>query len=263
MQNVRPKKGLGQHFLVDKNIASKIAHSLQLHDIEKVIEVGPGMGILTDFLFSMETETYIIEIDTEAIQYLSDKYPDRKEHIIHADFLRYDLNEFSKGKQIAIVGNFPYHISTQILFKAFDNKHIVGELVGMFQLEVGRRITQKPGTKDYGILSVLLQAFYDMEFLFSVNETVFRPPPRVKSGVIRMTRNKVETLGCDEKLFFRLVKAAFNQRRKTLRNSLKQFLTGMPTEKPIFNNRPEQLGVAEFVEIASFIEQFKTSTYEI
>ncbi len=252
---VRPKKHLGQHFLTDQNIAEKIAASLAPEGkFKKVLEVGPGTGMLTKYLLPHEEfETWVCEIDRESVAYLEQNYPELKERIIAADFLRRDFTEFF-SEPTAVIGNFPYNISTQILFRVLDFKDMVPEVVGMFQKEVAVRIAEKPGTKAYGITSVLLQAWYDIEYLFTVPPTVFSPPPKVDSAVIRLRRNNTTDLGCDEKLFIQVVKAAFNQRRKQMRNSLHAFTIKEGEEKnPVFTQRPEQLSVKEFVELTKIL----------
>jgi len=221
--SVKPKKHLGQHFLKDENIAKKIADTLTLNNYDTLIEIGPGMGVLTKYLLEKDITTYVVEIDTESVDYLKANYLKLSTRIIEADFLKYDLYPVFKDKQLAITGNFPYNISTQIVFKALENRQQIPEFTGMFQKEVAQRICQKEGSKAYGILSVLTQAFYDAEYLFTVPPTVFNPPPKVDSGVLRLIRKENYTLPCSEKLFFRVVKTAFQQRRKTLRNSLKTF----------------------------------------
>ena len=220
MSKVRAKKHLGQHFLKDLGIARDIAHSLSLNNYSKVLEVGPGMGVLTQFLILLDTETFVIEIDKESVSYLKKHYPELDNHLIEGDFLKLPLQEIFK-EPIAIIGNFPYNISSQILFKAIDHKDLIPEIVGMFQKEVAERVVSPPGSKKYGITSVLLQCYYDAEYLFTVDETVFDPPPKVKSAVIRLKRNNRDKLDCDEKKFIQVVKTAFSQRRKTLRNALK------------------------------------------
>ena len=248
-----PKKSLGQHFLNDRHIAEKIVSSLKADGIRRVIEVGPGTGALTPLLLKEERfDCSFVEIDTEAAEYLKIKFPEIKDKLIVADFLRLPLENFAENEQLAIIGNFPYNISTQIFFRILDYRSIVKEAVGMLQKEVAERIAAPPGTKTYGITSVLLQAFYDIEYLFTVHEHVFTPPPKVKSGVIRLTRNKVEILPCNEALFFRIVKTAFNQRRKMLGNSLKSLLNNK--NSPLLTKRPEQLSVNEFIELTNFIE---------
>lgn len=249
MEIVRAKKGLGQHFLKDTNIAKEIVDSLS-ESSKNIVEIGPGMGVLTQFLLEKEdANLFVIEIDSESVVYLKKHYPDLSERIIEKDFLKLDLATIF-SEPFAIIGNFPYNISSQILFKVLDYKDQIPEVVGMFQKEVAVRVASKPGNKDYGILSVLLQAFYDIEYLFTVEPDVFNPPPKVKSAVIRLKRNAISHLDCDEQKFKQVVKTAFNQRRKTLRNSLKSFsfIDGF-TQEDIFNKRPEQLGVEEFVYI--------------
>lgn len=248
---VRAKKHLGQHFLTDQNIAAKIADSLQPDGkYRKVLEVGPGMGVLTKFLLQRDdVETWVVEIDRDSVAYLHEHYPQLSERIIADDFLRKDFTEFF-SEPTAVIGNFPYNISTQILFRVLDFKDSVPEVVGMFQKEVAQRIAEKPGSKTYGITSVLLQAWYDIEYLFTVPPSVFSPPPKVQSAVIRLRRNKVTNLGCDEKMFTQVVKTAFNQRRKQLRNSLHAFdIIGGEEKNEIFTLRPERLSVEDFVRL--------------
>lgn len=250
MYDVRPKKHLGQHFLKDVNIARKIV--LSLHDNYNVLEIGPGTGILTKYLLETpQINLKLIEVDKESVNYLSLQYPEIKEQIYFADFLASDLKVLFSDR-FSVIGNFPYNISTQILFKVLDYRSQITEVVGMFQKEVAVRIASGPGTKDYGILSVLMQAFYKIEYLFTVNESVFIPPPKVKSAVIRFTRNAVEKLDCDEKLFFRIVKTAFNQRRKTLRNALSSFkFNSDPAITILLTKRAEQLFVQDFIFLAN------------
>ncbi len=259
MKLVKAKKHLGQHFLTDEQIAADTVDALQMTDqYSKVIEVGPGMGVLTKYLVKRkDLETYIIDIDGESIQFLLENFEELDDsRIIEGDFLRYDLNGIFGENNFAIVGNFPYNISSQILFKAYDNRDKVIEVVGMFQKEVAERIAAPPGSKTYGILSVLLQAYYNIDYLFTVEPDVFDPPPKVQSAVIRLQRNNVKSLDVDEKRFKSIVKIAFNQRRKTLRNSLKQFINEKPEVKEniIFNERPEQLSVAQFIEIVKLLD---------
>jgi len=254
MASVRAKKNLGQHFLNDKNIAQKIVESLQANNVNKVLEIGPGMGVLTQFLLQNKAyETSAVEIDRESVEYLNTHFPEIKERIISADFLKLNLhNHFTEP--FAIIGNFPYNISSQIFFKVLEYRNQIPEVVGMLQKEVAERLAAGPGSKTYGILSVFLQAYYNIEYLFTVNEDVFTPPPKVKSGVIRLTRNQTEHLDCDEKHFRGIVKMAFNQRRKTMRNSLKSMITSDELKSnPIFDKRPEQLGVDEFVMVVRMI----------
>ncbi|WP_426669492.1 16S rRNA (adenine(1518)-N(6)/adenine(1519)-N(6))-dimethyltransferase RsmA [Mucilaginibacter sp. McL0603] len=255
MSLVRAKKHLGQHFLTDKNIAAKIVGSLQLAvGYTQVLEVGPGMGILSDFLLQRtDLQTYLIDIDTESYEFLQKKYPQLGERLINDDFLEMDFNKVFT-EPFGIIGNFPYNISSQILFKVLDNRQKVIEVVGMFQKEVAERCSAKAGSKEYGILSVFLQAYYKVEYLFTVKAGVFNPPPKVLSAVIRLTRNNAEQLNCDEKLFWQVVKAGFNQRRKTLRNALsslinKEKLTG----EPMLDLRAERLSVDDFVNLTNKI----------
>jgi len=252
---VRAKKYLGQHFLKDENIASKIADTLSYSDYGSVFEIGPGMGVLTKYLLDKDITTYVIEIDSESVAYLKANYLKLSDRIIEKNFLKYDLSEIFKNEQFAIIGNFPYNISTQIVFKTLEYRDQIPEFSGMFQKEVAQRICQKEGSKVYGILSVLTQAFYDAEYLFTVSPSVFNPPPKVDSGVLRLKRKENFHLKCDEKLFFKVVKTAFNQRRKTLRNSLKSFnLSDNLKANAIFGKRPEQLSVSSFIELTSLIE---------
>ncbi len=254
--SVRPKKHLGQHFLKDETIASQIADSLIRSGYETVLEIGPGMGILTKYLLQKKFKTHVIEIDPESVEYLKAHFLNLTDRIIEADFLKINIPQLFPNQQIAIIGNFPYNISTQIVFKTLENRHLIPEFCGMFQKEVGARIAEKAGSKVYGILSVLTQAFYDVEYLFTVDETVFDPPPKVKSGVIRLTRKENYLLPVNEQFFFRVVKTAFNQRRKTLRNSLKTLnLSDKLREEAIFALRPEQLSVSQFIDLTAKIEK--------
>ncbi len=254
MDKVKAKKHLGQHFLNDENIARKIADTLSLSGYQKVLEIGPGMGVLTKYLLDKPIDTYVIEIDTESVEYLKTHYLKLSNKIISKDFLKYDLKEVFGEEPFAIIGNFPYNISSQIVFRALDLREQVVEFSGMFQKEVAERICEKKGSKTYGILSVLVQAFYDAEYLFTVSENVFTPPPKVKSGVLKLTRKENYHLPCNEKLFFNVVKTAFNQRRKTLRNSLKPIgISDNVKENKIFDLRPEQLSVEEFIEITKML----------
>ena len=250
MNQVKAKKHLGQHFLNDENIAQQIADSLTLEGYTNVLEIGPGMGVLTKYLLEKPIATYVIEIDTESVDYLQKHYPKLEGKIISKDFLKYNITEVMGNEPFAIIGNFPYNISTQIVFKTLELRHQIPEFSGMFQKEVAERICEKKGTKAYGILSVLAQAFYEAEYLFTVSEHVFTPPPKVKSGVLRLRRKENYQLPCDEKLFFTVVKTAFNQRRKTLRNSLKSYqLSDNLKEDSIFDLRPEQLSVEQFIDL--------------
>lgn len=254
--SVKAKKHLGQHFLKDENIAQKIADTLPESGFDRILEIGPGMGVLTKYLLNKNQELSVIEIDRESVAYLQSHYPDLEANILSEDFLKLDLKALFPQKQLAIIGNFPYNISTQIVFKALENRDVVPVFSGMFQKEVAERIASKPGNKVYGILSVLTQAFYEVEYLFTVSEQVFSPPPKVKSGVIRLVRKRDFHLDCDEVLFFKVVKTAFQQRRKTLRNSLKLFeLDADATTDKIFSERPERLGVNEFVALTKLVEK--------
>ena len=259
MRAVRPKKNLGQHFLTDLNIAKAIADTVDACPDIPVLEVGPGMGVLTQFLMPKGRDLKVVEIDSESVAYLYEKFPELRENVVAEDFLRMDLTKLFNGRQFVLTGNYPYDISSQIFFKMLDNKDLIPCCTGMIQREVAQRMASAPGTKAYGILSVLIQAWYDVEYLFTVDENVFNPPPKVKSAVIRMTRNGVSELGCDWNLFRRVVKTAFNQRRKMLRGSLKPlFQTGMPGEGffglDIMTKRPEQLTIAQFVELTNLVE---------
>lgn len=257
---VRAKKHLGQHFLKDKGICEKIATQLTNHGgCKNVVEIGPGMGALSEFLINRgDLNLWLLDVDNESIDFLKQAYPQLTDRIILADFLRIDLKTLMGYEPFCVVGNFPYNISTQILFKCLEYRNQIPEIMGMFQKEVAVRIAEKPGSKEYGITSVLFQAFYDIHYCFTVDEHVFIPPPKVKSGVIRCTRNKRENLGCDEKLFFRVVKMAFNQRRKTLRNSLKQLLAGNELPEEFTNQRPEKLSVEQFIDLTLFIHSLES-----
>lgn len=255
MELVKAKKHLGQHFLKDLNIAQKIADTLSLANYKKVVEIGAGMGVLTQFLLKKDIEVYVVEIDKESVAYLEAHYPELRGKIIADDFLKYDIAGYLR-EPFAIIGNFPYNISTQIVFKLLELRDYVPEFSGMFQKEVAERICEREGSKTYGILSVLVQAFYEATYLFTVSEGVFNPPPKVKSGVLRLVRKPDYHLDCDEALFFTIVKTAFNQRRKTLRNSLKPLLTNESLKKnSIFDKRPEQLPWQDFVFITKEISR--------
>ena len=260
MRKVRAKKSLGQHFLTDLSIAERIAHTLDDFSHLPVLEVGPGMGVLTQFLLEMGLDLTVVELDSESVDYLEVAYPQLHGRIIGEDFLKMDLHELYGDKPFCVIGNYPYNISTQIFFKVLDYRDQVACCSGMLQREVAQRIAEPPGSKAYGILSVLLQAWYDIEYLFTVDEHVFNPPPKVKSGVIRLTRNSVTDLGVDEHMFKRLVKLSFGQRRKMLRSSLKSVFMADPAvmERDVFRQRPEQLGVDDFIaltELATSIGQ--------
>ncbi len=255
--SVRAKKHLGQHFLKDLSICQKISDAVNTTQLyNKVLEVGPGMGALTQFLLKRDDlDVHVIEIDTESVDYLQTHYPQLEGKIYSDDFLKLDLTQLMGDEPFAVVGNFPYNISTQILFKVLDYKDQIPEVVGMFQKEVAERIAEKPGSKTYGITSVLLQAFYEIDYLFTVDEHVFNPPPKVKSGVIRLKRNDVKKLDCDEKFFKQIVKQAFNQRRKTLRNSLKSLIPEkIDKTESIFSLRPERLSVADFIRLSQLLD---------
>ena len=264
MQKVRPKKNLGQHFLTDLNIAKRIADTVDACPDLPILEIGPGMGVLTQFLVTKGREVKAVEIDKESVDYLHENFPALRDNIIGEDFLRMDLNRIFDGRQFVLTGNYPYDISSQIFFKMLDYKDLIPCCTGMIQREVAQRMAAEPGSKTYGILSVMIQAWYNVEYLFTVDEGVFNPPPKVKSAVIRMTRNSVSSLGCNEQLFKRLVKTVFNQRRKMLRVSLKQLLseetlktlTDAPTSpfnQQFATKRPEQLSIGQFVELTDMV----------
>ena len=261
MRQVRPKKNLGQHFLTDLDIARRIADTVDACPGIPVLEVGPGMGVLTQYLVPKDREVKVVEIDRESVAYLNEHFPKLRDNIIGEDFLRMDLDRLFDGRQFVLTGNYPYDISTQIFFKMLDNRHLIPCCTGMIQREVAQRIASEPGNKAYGILSVLIQAWYDVEYLFTVDENVFNPPPKVKSAVIRMTRNDTSQLGCDEALFRRVVKTAFNQRRKMLRVSLRPLFTAEHPASADFyahefmTRRPEQLSIPEFVVLTNLVAQ--------
>ncbi len=271
MKLVKPKKFLGQHFLKDLDIAKAIADTVDACPNLPVLEVGPGMGVMTQFLMPKDRLIKVVEIDFESVAYLRKNFPALEENIIEDDFLKMHLDRTFGGESFVLTGNYPYNISSQIFFKMLENKGLIPCCTGMIQKEVAERITAKPGNKTYGILSVLIQAWYDVEYLFTVHENVFNPPPKVKSAVIRMTRNNVENLGCDEVLFKQVVKTTFNQRRKTLRNSIRPIFananqhreqSGLPAmdftdflAQDIFNKRPEQLSVEEFIMLTNSVEK--------
>lgn len=252
MQQVRPKKFLGQHFLTDLSVAQRIAETISAG---RVLEIGPGMGVLTQYLLkNKDIDLTAIELDRESVAYLQEWYPEL--HLIEGDFLKLDLAELYPEGEFCVIGNYPYNISSQIFFKVLEYKDRIPVCSGMIQKEVAERIASKPGKKAYGILSVLLQAYYDIEYLFTVNENVFAPPPKVKSAVVRLTRNRRQELGCDEQLFKQVVKTAFNQRRKQMRNSLMS-LVGKDNpllSDPVFTKRPEQLSVEEFIQLTNLID---------
>ena len=249
--NVKPKKYLGQHFLIDEKISELISEAISKSNKINLLEIGPGTGALTKFLLHENINLISYELDTESIAYLNTEYPTLK--VYNEDVLKIDWTKLFEGNY-SVTGNFPYNISSQILFKIYENRTIIDEMVGMFQKEVAERICSGPGSKKYGILSVLIQAFYSTEYLFTVDEEVFNPPPKVKSGVIKITRNDIVELDCDEKLFFRVVKAIFNQRRKMARNSLKSLLGDKKIEHVLLTKRPEELSIENFIEITKMIE---------
>jgi len=254
MNKVRAKKHLGQHFLKDLSIARAIVDALSNEGYDNVIEVGPGMGVLTQYLLKKDFITHVIELDHESVVYLQAEYPHLSPRIYSTDFLQLDLSKISRN-QFALIGNFPYNISSQILFKALDYKEQITEVVGMFQKEVAERVASGPGNRKYGIISVLLQAYFDIEYLFTVDEDVFEPPPKVKSGVIRLRRNDKEKLDCNEKFFKRVVKQSFSQRRKTLRNSLKPLIGKSDFNDPLLTQRAEKLSVEDFVYLTNLLEK--------
>jgi 16S rRNA (adenine1518-N6/adenine1519-N6)-dimethyltransferase len=272
MKQVRPKKNLGQHFLTDLSIAKRIADTVDEPYADlPVLEVGPGMGVMTQYLVEKPRPLKVVEIDRESVAYLNENFPKLRENILGADFLRMDLNEVFGGQQFVLTGNYPYDISSQIFFKMLDNRDLIPCCTGMIQHEVAVRMAAHPGNKQYGILSVLIQAWYNVEYLFTVEPSVFNPPPKVQSAVIRMTRNEVQHLGCDEQLFKRVVKTVFNQRRKMLRVSLKQLLSNdaiatlnaqlsTVSSQLSLALRPEQLTIAQFVELTNAIDALCAST---
>ena len=258
MKSVKPKKNLGQHFLTDLNVAKRIADTVDTCPNIPILEIGPGMGVLTQYLVEKHRDVKAVEIDKESVAYLNEAFPILHDNIVGADFLQMNLEDIFSGKQFVLTGNYPYDISSQIFFKMLDNKNLIPCCTGMIQREVALRIAAQPGNKTYGILSVLIQAWYDVEYLFTVDEDVFNPPPKVKSAVIRMTRNNVSKLNCDEILFKRLVKTVFNQRRKMLRVSLRQMIPNKVHEnfyeQDVMTKRPEQLTIAQFVELTNMVE---------
>ena len=257
MKSVKPKKFLGQHFLKDLAVARQIADTVDACPGLPLLEVGPGMGVLTQFLLKKERPLKVVEVDYESVAYLRENYPELEENIIEDDFLKMHLERLFDGQPFVLTGNYPYNISSQIFFKMLDYKDLIPCCTGMIQKEVAERIAAAPGSKTYGILSVLIQAWYSVEYLFTVHEHVFNPPPKVKSAVIRMTRNETQALGCNEKLFKQIVKTTFNQRRKTLRNSIKPILgkDSPLTQDTLFDKRPEQLSVAQFIALTNQVEE--------
>ena len=258
MKPVKPKKALGQHFLKDLSIAKAIADTVDRFPGLPILEVGPGMGVLTQYLVPKQRELKVVEIDDESVTYLRDTYPELEDSIVADDFLKMHLDHLFDGRPFVLTGNYPYNISSQIFFKMLDNRDRIPGCTGMIQREVAQRLASRSGTKAYGVLSIFVQAWYDVEYLFTVDETVFNPPPKVKSAVISMRRNGVTDLGCDEALFRRIVKTVFTQRRKTLRNGIKSIVgSGCPLlAEEIFDKRPEQLSVQEFVSLTNNVERY-------
>lgn len=252
MQKVKPKKALGQHFLTDLNVAARIASTIDDFRELPTLEVGPGMGVLTQFLLEKDPKVTVVELDSESVVWLREHYTDLR--IVEADFLRLDLAETMNGNAFTVIGNYPYNISSQIFFKVLDYKDMIPCCAGMLQREVAERLAAPPGTKTRGILSVLLQAWYDVSYLFTVSEHVFNPPPKVKSGVIRMVRNSRTELGVDEALFKSVVKTTFGQRRKTIRNSIRAICPNFPADHPLAGKRPEQLSVEDFIALTAAVE---------
>jgi len=257
MPAVKPKKFLGQHFLTDLKVASDIADTVDACPSIPVLEVGPGMGVLTQYILKKDRPFKVVEIDRESVPYLEEHFPELGDNIIEADFLKMDLEKVFDGKPFVLTGNYPYNISSQIFFKMVEHKELIPCCTGMIQKEVAERMAAKPGGKVYGVLSVLIQAWYDVEYLFTVHENVFNPPPKVKSAVIRLTRNSKESLGCDEQLFRRIVKTVFTMRRKMMRNGMKQILgkDNPLLADPIFNMRPEQLSVEDFINLTNRVSE--------
>ena len=253
---VRAKKHLGQHFLKDLSVARSITDALSGESYTNIIEIGPGMGVLTQYLLTKDFITHVIELDRESVSYLQAEYPQLSQRIYSADFLKLNLETIT-DQPFALIGNFPYNISSQILFKALEYKDQIPEIVGMFQKEVAERIASSPGNKKYGIISVLVQAYYNVEYLFTVDEDVFDPPPKVKSGVIRLTRNDKKKLDCNEKFFKQVVKQAFSQRRKTLRNALKPLIGKSGFNDPKLELRAERLSVKDFVYLTNQLERIQ------
>ncbi len=253
MNSVKPKKFLGQHFLTDLNVAHRIADTVDACPGIPVLEVGPGMGVLTQYIIPKEREFKVVEIDFDSVPYLHEHFPKLGDNIIEGDFLKMNLHDVFDGRPFVLTGNYPYNISSQIFFKMVENRDLIPCCTGMIQKEVAERMAAKPGTKSYGVLSVLIQAWYDVEYLFTVDENVFNPPPKVKSAVIRLTRNSKAELGCDEKLFRRIVKTVFTMRRKMMRNGMKQILgkDSPMLADPLFTNRPEQLSVQEYIDLTN------------
>lgn len=259
---MKAKKSYGQHFLNSEHLAERIAQSLKLggESYHKLLEVGPGRGMLTKYLLERQEQLIVVEADRDMVLYLNKHYPELKGSIIEGNFLRADLPALQQQESFGLIGNFPYNISSQILFKMIENREYIPEMVGMFQKEVAERVVAGPGSKTYGVISVLVQAYYEGEYLFSVDESQFTPPPKVKSAVIRLTRKEQQTLECNERMFKAVVKQAFSQRRKMLRNTMKSFLKGSPLlQEPIFSERPEQLSLNDFIQLAQWVEEWQNN----
>ena len=256
MDSIKPKKFLGQHFLTDLSVAQRIANTVDAYPDIPILEVGPGMGVLTQYIIPKGRPFKVVEIDFDSVPYLHEHFPQLGDNIIEGDFLQMDLQTVFDGKPFVLTGNYPYNISSQIFFKMVENRHLIPCCTGMIQKEVAERMAASPGSKTYGVLSVLIQAWYDVEYLFTVHENVFNPPPKVKSAVIRLTRNNKQTLGCEEPLFRRIVKTVFTMRRKMMRNGMKQILgkdSPMLTD-PLFAQRPEQLSVQDYIDLTNRVE---------
>lgn len=256
MDSIKPKKFLGQHFLTDLSVAQRIANTVDAYPDIPILEVGPGMGVLTQYIIPKGRPFKVVEIDFDSVPYLHEHFPQLGDNIIEGDFLKMDLQEVFDGKPFLLTGNYPYNISSQIFFKMVENRNLIPCCTGMIQKEVAERMAASPGGKTYGVLSVLIQAWYDVEYLFTVHENVFNPPPKVKSAVIRLIRNNKETLGCDEQLFRRIVKTVFTMRRKMMRNGMKQILgkDSPMLADPMFTKRPEELSVEDYIELTNRVE---------
>ena len=256
MDSIKPKKFLGQHFLTDLSVAQRIANTVDAYPDIPILEVGPGMGVLTQYIIPKQRPFKVVEIDFDSVPYLHEHFPELGDNIIEGDFLKMDLQEVFDGKPFVLTGNYPYNISSQIFFKMVENRNLIPCCTGMIQKEVAERMAASPGGKTYGVLSVLIQAWYDVEYLFTVHENVFNPPPKVKSAVIRLIRNNKQTLGCDEQLFRRIVKTVFTMRRKMMRNGMKQILgkDSPMFADPMFTKRPEELSVQDYVDLTNRVE---------
>ena len=256
MDSIKPKKFLGQHFLTDLSVAQRIANTVDAYPDIPILEVGPGMGVLTQYIIPKGRPFKVVEIDFDSVPYLHEHFPQLGDNIIEGNFLKMNLQEVFDGKPFLLTGNYPYNISSQIFFKMVENRNLIPCCTGMIQKEVAERMAASPGGKTYGVLSVLIQAWYDVEYLFTVHENVFNPPPKVKSAVIRLIRNNKETLGCDEQLFRRIVKTVFTMRRKMMRNGMKQILgkDSPMLADPMFTKRPEELSVEDYIELTNRVE---------